>query len=156
MDCRPLVLGSETGVRLNKGIDLTGLGLNNDQLAVLEVLSAELFNTIQYLCDEAMTRSKETIKSLYDSAEELHNLVSNCLSIYFKLSSVHDSSIQRLIRVNMSNNFMPGYRNALMNGASGFSVRIFGSDKAVLKRLQRRSKGKNKSKGKTKDSSLSV
>ena len=47
--------------------------------------------------------------------------------------SVHDYSVRRLIRAKMANIFRPGFWKAIMTGASGSSVGIYGGEEVVLK-----------------------
>ena len=79
--------------------------------------------------------ASEAISSLYGSAAELHNSVSDSLWVYSRLFSVHDYSIRRLIRAKMANIFRPGFWKAIMMGVSGSSVGIFGGEEVVLKRI---------------------
>ena len=115
-------------------------------------------------CYSAARKASEAITYLYGSAAELHNSVSDSLQVYSRLFSLHDYSVWRLIRAKMANIFRPGFRKAIMMGASESSVSIFGGEDVVLKRITDRktvdvtlkgallltSKKKTKGKGRTK------
>ena len=135
MGVRPLSSGPVTEVPLVSQFDVNDLVLNDYQLATLEERFAALHNEDQGRFDSAARKSAETISSLYGSAAELHNSVSDSLQVYSKLYSVHDYSIWRLIRAKMANIFRPSFWKAIMRGASGSSVSIFGSKEVVLKRI---------------------
>ena len=132
---RPLVSDLLVEVPLKSRFNVDDLGLNNEQLAALEVRFKVLHAENQGCCHLAAKKASQAISSLYGSAAELHNSVSNSLQIYSNLFSVHDHSIWRLIRAKMANIFRPGFQKAIMKGASESSVCIFGGEDYVMKRI---------------------
>ena len=111
---RPLVTDPLVEVSLKSRFDMDDLGLNNEQLAALEIRFKALHAENQGRCHSAAKKASLAILSLYGSAAELHNSVSDSLRIYSRLFSVHDHSI----RAKMANIFWPGFRKVIMKGVS--------------------------------------
>ena len=103
MGIRPLISDSVAEVPLVSRLDVNDLGLDNEQLAALEERFEKLHAENQGRCNSAAKKASEAISSLYGSAAELHNSVNDSLRVYFRLFSVHDYSIRRLIRAMMAN-----------------------------------------------------
>ena len=113
-ECFPLGLRPLVLVPLKSQFGVDDLGLNNEQLAALEVRFKALHSENQGRCHSAAKKASQAISSLYGSAAELHNSISDSLQIYSRLFSVHDHSIYRLIRAKMANIFRPGFWKAIM------------------------------------------
>merc|ERR1712105_206491 len=122
-------------VALKTWFDVDDLVLNDEQLAALESQFKALHAENQGRCHTAAKKASTAFHTLYGSAAELHNSVSNSLWTYTRLFSVHDLSIRRLIRAKMANIFRPAFRKAIMKGAGMSSVGIFGGEDEVLKRV---------------------
>ena len=125
---RPLVSDPKVEVALKTRFDVDDLGLNDEQLAALESRFKALHAENQGRCHAAAKKASTAIHTLYGSAAELHNSISDSLRTYTRLFSVHDLSIWRLIRAKMANIFRPSFRKAIMNGSCISSVGIFGGE----------------------------
>ena len=82
MGIRPLILDPIAEVPLVSLFNVDNLGVNNEHLTALEERFEKLHAENQGRCNLAARKSSEAISSLYGSAAELHNSVSDSLRVY--------------------------------------------------------------------------